>query len=171
MVLAPYQGLFLTPGMGSAVYANDTDISGIFYGPIAHQVYRNACVVSGASRDPGNTSFTTVLRIGLIMGIITASNKWAPFDNAASDGTQLARGILLSFGLNTQSDGADADRYLATILVSGVVNPSALCIATTAGYGIPRTGAGPVNVRKHFKYNITLSDDFERNLSDPLAAR
>jgi len=49
--------------------------------------------VSSAARDSANTP-TTTLRAGLVMGIITSSKKFAQYDNSASDGSEVARGIL-----------------------------------------------------------------------------
>jgi len=170
MPLASYQGMFLTPGMLSETYTTETDLSDIIYGPLWNCVYLNYAVVDGASRDAGNTNNTTVLRPGLIMAKVTSTGKWKPFVSGASDGTQLARGILLAFGLNTQMDGADADRYLATILVRGIVNPSGLCLNTTTAYGLARTSVG-LAVRKHLQYNLMMSDDFEGDLTIPLSGR
>jgi len=170
MPLGPYQGMFLTPGMSAETYSAETDLSEIVYGPLWNCVYLNYAVVDGASRDAGNTGYTTVLRPGLIMAKVTATGKWKPFVSGASDGTELARGILLAFGLNTQMDGADADRFLATILVKGIVNPSGLCLNTTAAYGLARSSVG-LAVRKHFKYNLTMSDDFEGDLVEALSGR
>jgi hypothetical protein len=156
--------------MLSEVYTAETDLSDIVYGPLWNCVYLNYAVVDGSSRDNGNTGNTTVLRPGLIMAKVSATGKWKPFVSGAGDGTQLARGILLSFGLNTQVNGADADRYLATILVRGIVNPEALCLNTTAAYGLARSGIG-LAVRKHLMYSILMSDDFENDLTIPLSGR
>lgn len=168
-MLAPYMGLALVPGMGAAAYSAEHDLSDVVYGPLWNCMYLNYAVVSGAARDAGNTNNTTVLRPGLVMGVITASGKWAQFDASAVDGTEVARGILLQFGLNTQSDGADADRFLATILVRGVCNPSGVCLASGA-YGLARSSTG-LTVRKHLMYSITFSDDFIQELTDPIATR
>ena len=171
MTLGLYTGQFLTPGMGSEMFTTDTDASAILYGGsgIYTPVYVGYAVISGAARDAGNTP-TDVLRPGCIMGKITASGKWAQFDSAASDGTQLARGILMALGLSTQQDGANADRFMATILVGGIVNPEALCLASTAGYGLARASVG-LTVRKHLMYAIIMSDDFMNDLTIPLSGR
>ncbi len=170
MSIAPYQGMSLSPGMLAPVFTTETDNSDIIYGPLWNCVYLNYAVVDGSSRDAGNTGNTTVLRPGLIMAKVTATGKWKPFVSGASDGTQLARGILLAFGLNTQMNGTDQDRYLATILVRGIVNPQALCLNTTEAYGLARTSVG-LAVRKHLMYTIQMSDDFENDLTIPLSGR
>jgi hypothetical protein len=171
MSLGLYQGQLLTPGMGTELFTADTDNAAILYGGsgLYTPIYLTYAVVSGAARDAGNTP-TDVLRPGCIMGIITASGKWAQFTSGASDGTQYARGILTALGLSTQQDGSNADKFLATILVGGIVNPEALCLASTAGYGLPRTSVG-LAVRKHFLYAIRMSDDWMNDLTVPLSGR
>lgn len=171
MTLGLYTGQFLTPGMGTEQFTTDTDAANILYGGAGLYTarYVGYAVISGTARDAGNTP-TDVLRPGCIMGIISASGKWAQFTSGASDGTQYARGILMALGLTTQQDGANQDRFMATILVGGVVNPEALCLASTAGYGLPRASVG-LAVRKHFKYCIQMSDDWMNDLIDPLSGR
>ena len=172
MTLGLYTGQYLTPGMGTEQYTVEEDNAGILYGGLGRytQIYLGYAVVSGAARDAGNTGSTDVLRPGCIMGIITASGKWAQFTSGASDGTQYARGILMALGLSTQQDGANQDRFMATILVGGIVNPEALCLASTAGYGLARTSVG-LAVRKHLMYAIRMSDDFMNDLTIPLSGR
>lgn len=170
MPLSPYQGMNLVPGMGAEAYSTDSDISDLIYGPLWNCVFLNYALISGTARDAGNTNNTTVLRTGLVMGVITASGKWAQFNSAASDGTQIARGILISHGLNTQMDGADADRWVATILVHGIIYPEGACLASSSAYGIARTGVG-LTVRKHLMYTINFSDDFICDLTIPASGR
>lgn len=171
MVLAPYMGYLATPGMGTEAYALEHDLSGLIYGSIHNQTLVPYALVDGASRDTGNTSNTTVLRIGLVMALNSSTKKWVPFSSGGSNATGEAAGILLELGLNTQLDGADADRWLATILVMGCVYPTGLCIASTAGYGIDKSTTAHVNVRKGFQYNIRFADDFGSFVTDPLADR
>ena len=171
MSLAPYNAAFLPPGMGTIMSSAEEDNSGLFYGPNLTPRYLTYAVVDGASRDAGNTGFTTVLRPGLVMAQVTTGGKWKPFVSGASDGTQFARGILTAFGLSTQLGGVDTDRWLATILVGNAcVNPEALCLNTTAAYGLIRTGIG-LAVRKHLMYTIQMSDDFMNDLTIPLTGR
>lgn len=171
MVLAPYQGQDLVPGMGTEAFTTELDNSGLIYGSPHQCVFVTHALIDGTSRDAGNTDSTTVLRIGLIMAQVTATKKWKPFDAGASDGTEIPMGILTKLGLNTQMDGANADRFLASIMVRGNVNPEALCIATTAAYGLDKATAAHVTVRKAFKYAFGLSDDFMAYTPEALASR
>jgi hypothetical protein len=49
--------------------------------------------ISSAAVDPTNTP-TTTLRPGLVMGVITASGLWTNYSATATDGSQVAQGIL-----------------------------------------------------------------------------
>lgn len=171
MVLAPYTGMGIIPGMGSPVYSVEHDIQGMIYGSPHHCVFVTHALISGASRDTGNTDDTTVLRPGLIMARLTATQKYVPFATGGSDGSEQPIGILTILGLNTQMDGANTDRFLATIMVGGNVNPEALCIASTAAYGLDKSTAAHVIVRKAFKYNFRFSDDFPNYTAEALSAR
>jgi hypothetical protein len=171
MVLAPYSGMMLPPGMGSPVYSTDHDIMGMIYGSPHLCLFATHCVVSGAARDAGNTADTTVLRSGLIMAKITATQKWIQFTSGASDGSEIPLGILCVLGLNTQMDGANQDRFLATIMVKGNVNPEALCIGSTAAYGLDKATAAHVAVRKALALNFMFSDDFQNVTGVPIANR
>ena len=171
MTLAPYMGYLLTPGMGSEQYCLEHDISGLVYGSIHHQTLLPYALVDGSSTDTGNTSNTTVLRIGLVMAYNTSAKKWQPFESAGSNGIGSPGGILLELGLNTQLNGASTDRWLATIMVMGCVYPTGVCIKSTAGYGIDKSTTAHVNVRKGFKYNIRFADDFGSYVTDPMGSR
>lgn len=171
MPLAPYQGSQLIPGMGSPSYSVESDLSGLIYGPPHLCLYVTYAVVSGAARDAGNTGNTTVLRPNLIMAQITATGKWIQYTPGASDGSEIPRGILTEFGLNTQMDGADTDRFLATIMVKGNINPEVLCLASTATPGIDKATPSHIDVREAFALNFMFSDDFMNLTAWPLGSR
>lgn len=159
MVLGPYQGHLLVPGMGSPVYTAEHDLAGLIYGSPHLCTFVTHAVIDGSTEDTGNTGNVTVLRPGLVMAQHATTQKWHVFDNGGSNELNIARGILVQLGLNTQLDGSDTDRFLATILVGGIVNPEAVCIAASSTYGLAKTGAG-LNVRKALMYSIRFSDDF-----------
>lgn len=46
----------------------------------------------GGRLDPGQYGVT--LQAGTVLGVVTASGKYAPYNDAASDGTQVAVGLL-----------------------------------------------------------------------------
>lgn len=168
-MLAPYSAYGIGPGMGVAAYTAEHDNMGMIYGSPHHTVFLTHAIIDGAARDANNTD-TTVLRPGLIMAKLSATQKWVPFVTGGSDGSEQPAGILTMLGLNTQMDGGNVDRFLATIMVGGNVNPAALVLSASATYGIPTSGAGLV-VRKAFKYSFRFSDDFMGYIHSPLSGR
>lgn len=167
--LAPYMGHLLVPGMGSPMYTAELDNAGLLQS-IHDARWLFFAVVDGASRDAGNSP-TTVLRPGLVMAKVTASGKYRPFAAGGSDGTEQPIGILYNIGLNTQLNASNADRLLATILVGGYVNPEAICIAASATYGLDKSTAAHVTVRKAFKYAFQFTDDPMSYTAEALSAR
>jgi len=170
-MLAPYQGSLLIPGMGAPSYSAEHDLMGLIYGPPHLCLYVTHAVIDGAARDAGNTGNTTVLRPGLVMAQITATQKWIQYTPGASDGSEIPAGILTELGLNTQMQGANADRFLATIMIKGNVNPSAMCLAASATYGIDKATASHIDVREAFALNFMFSDDFMNLTAWPLGSR
>lgn len=169
-MLASYNAYGIGPGMGVAAYTAEHDNMGMIYGSPHHCLFVTHALIDGASRDVGNTVDTTVLRPGLIMAKLTATQKWVPFVTSGSDGSEQPAGILTLLGLNMQMDGVNTDRFLATIMVGGNVNPSGLVIGASSTYGIATTGSGLI-VRKAFKYSFRFSDDFMGYVPAPLSGR
>ena len=146
------------PGTGTEIRTTEQDLSGMFYGPMQGIILTpsTACTIDGESLDAGNTGFTTVLRQGLVMGKVTSTGKWKPFSESATDGTEVARGILL---LATAIPNS-LDIINAQIMVAApCLEPAGLCLASSSSYGIGTTGAG-LTVRKHLARNFLFSDDF-----------
>ena len=86
-------------------------------------VFTNA-LIDGATRDSGNSP-TYELRPGLLLGQIISTGKWTDYDKTASDGSEVAAGVLIE-GIRMQSfEGTDTDRFYA-ILVGGPVQQSKL---------------------------------------------
>lgn len=116
-------GGFGVSGVGSALSSVEKEI---FWGG---DDSRNAAVfasatVSGAARDSGNSP-TTELRPGLLMGKISASGKYAQYDPTATDGTQIALGVLTEALRMTDYDANNADRQYR-MCVGGNVRTSEL---------------------------------------------
>lgn len=82
--------------------------------------------------DSGSTP-TTLIRPGTVVGIVTASGKYAAYSNGNSDGTQVARGVLLDFVdmKGGDANGAAKDQEV-TILVGGHVDYDQLLGKDTA---------------------------------------
>ena len=75
-------------------------------------------VTKGVTLD--STKFTDYAKAGTVIGIVTATGKAAPYNDAATDGTEVAKGILLE---NVSVANGDA---LAAIIIHGFVDKSKL---------------------------------------------
>ena len=76
------------------------------------------------ARDAGNTP-TTTLRKGLVLGKITASGKYAQYDDAASDGTQVAVSLLADEVNLLDEEGTAQDAHSVGV-IHGAVQESKL---------------------------------------------
>ena len=110
----------LVPGLTTAreTYENEFRWGSQYQG-----VFTNA-LIDGNTTDSGNTP-TYELRPGLLLGQVTSTGKWTDYDKTASDGSEVAAGVLIE-GLRMQSfEGVATDRFYA-ILVGGPVQASKL---------------------------------------------
>lgn len=95
------------------------------FGPFHLAVVHGAAVIDASALDPGNTPNTT-LRPGLLMGVISSTGKWTNYSPTATNGSQIAQGVLLT-GLRMPDlfSGVTQDRYFA-IQVGGPVQAARL---------------------------------------------
>jgi len=86
-------------------------------------IFANA-LIDGATVDSGNSP-THELRPGLLLGQIISTGKWKQYSPTATDGSEVANGVLIE-GLRMQDfSGANVDRFYA-ILVGGPVQATKL---------------------------------------------
>jgi hypothetical protein len=126
-----FAGQFGVPGSGAAVTSTHRQI--LFGRPQEREVLDTGAFVSSTARDAGNTP-TTVLRAGLLMGVITASGKWAEWNPDGSDGTEVLQGILAEEIVMTDILGTAVDRD-APVILSGPVKADMLLVEGTALVG------------------------------------
>lgn len=82
-------------------------------------------VLDQSTVDAGATP-TTVLRAGLVLGQIAATKKWKHYSSTASDGSQVARGILANPALRmTDLNGNTQDKW-CSVVVGGPVQSAKL---------------------------------------------
>lgn len=117
-----FAGQYGVPGSGAAVTSTHRQI--LFGRPQEREVLDTGALISSAARDDQNSP-TTVLRAGLLLGIITASGKWAEWDPDASDGTENIAGILAEEVVMTDILGTAVDRD-APVILSGPVKTDML---------------------------------------------
>jgi hypothetical protein len=128
-------GHFGTPGQSEAIFH---DVNEIHWGGDNQRlrILNAQAVVSGAARDAANTP-TTVLRIGLIMGQITATKKYKQYDPAATDGSQVPVGVLpVELVTVDPISGSNLDKS-APIVIQAPLRASALRILGAAFIGHP----------------------------------
>lgn len=92
-------------------------------------------VIDGASRDTGNTSYTDVLRPGLILGKKTTGGKLIQWSPTATDGSQNIYGIL-GHSAKMQRLGADQDRFLGWVMIAGNLKADNLLVGGQTAWGI-----------------------------------
>lgn len=92
-------------------------------------------VIDGASRDTGNTSYTDILRSGLLLGRVGSTEKLKQWDPTATDGTQEIFGIL-GPGAKMQRLGSNTDRWLGQVMVAGCVKADRLLVPGNTALGI-----------------------------------
>lgn len=125
-------------------------------------------VISSAARDSGSSP-TTDLRHGLVLGKITSSGLYTNYSATATDGSQVAQGVLLEPRSVLSFDGT-ATNVVAPVLFAGYLKASELTgidylarrqLATRFIFDdyptLPTTGPFSV-VAKTANYTLTAAD-------------
>lgn len=112
-------GGFATPGFGAALYTTEREILWGRDDQHLPLLYRNS-IISGAARDAGNSP-TTILRRGLILGLVTATGELEEWDADASDGTQNIYAVLNREMRAQDFDANNVDRAYSTLLGAPVI--------------------------------------------------
>lgn len=84
-------------------------------------------LLSGASRDVGNTNYTDMLRPGLLLGKVRATNKIKEWNPTGTDGSEIIYGVFGS-SQKVTSLGSNLDRWLGPLIVGGNLKPEHLII-------------------------------------------
>jgi hypothetical protein len=109
------------PGLTDAVET----FSQVFTWGREELIIRAGANISGAARDSGNTP-TTELRPGLLLGRISASPQLLKqYDPAATDGSQVVAGVLMTGIRATNLDGTNANSF-CWMMVGGPIKASGL---------------------------------------------
>lgn len=125
-----YEGAHGSPGVTDAV---ETVENQFWWNEYKEQVWFPS-VISGAARDVGNTSYTTVLRPGLLLGRITATGKLVEWSPTATNGAQRIFGVL-GFSEKMQRLGVDTDRQYG-VMIAGNVKADRLIVPGSTDFGI-----------------------------------
>lgn len=131
MSIQNYSAVDLLPGVYGAVESEENEFT--------QGRWENRHVVGGvvdsATTDAGNTGYTSVLRPGLLMGKVTATDKLKAFAVAGTDGTEDIYGILKK-DLRMDVAGTAQTRMTGAIIVGGFVDPNFVVLSTSTSKGI-----------------------------------
>lgn len=109
------------PGMGPTVESSENSF---LWGPNTWYLLKGV-VISSAAVDAGSSP-TTDLRTGLVMGKVTSSGEYVAYSGTATDGSEVAEGILFE-GRRTLSPLTNlAEDKLGQIVVGGAVKGGSL---------------------------------------------
>jgi hypothetical protein len=108
------------PGMGTVV---ETFEAAYCWGPYPR--YFTGAYIGAGAVDSGNSP-TTTLRMGLVMGKQIATGQWVNYSPTATDGSEVAAGVLVeNLRMTDVVSGATQARFYA-IMVSGGVQSAKL---------------------------------------------
>lgn len=152
-----YGGSNRTPGMDPVVSTFENEFK---WGKFDFQIF-TGLTISGAARDIGNTDYTAILRAGLLLGRVTATNKLMQWDPDAIDGSQNIWGILHK-SQNMQSNGTNRDRLMGPIVCVGGLLTDALIIPGETDRGLVGKDL-EFSARKQLRANFHLNDSYSRS--------
>lgn len=116
-------------------------------------------VILSTATDKGNTPNTT-LRAGLVLAQLS-TGKWTAYDPDASDGSQIASGILAQDVKMLSLSGSVADRG-GVVVVGGPVKGGQLLYNAPVASASTLTGLDQQG-RSHFKGRVVFDDDLVGN--------
>lgn len=143
------------PGLSSAV----ENAERVFlWGKHEQVLFRSAVLLSTAT-DKGNTP-TTTLRAGLVLAQLS-TGKWSPYDADASDGSELAMGVLATEVKMLDLSGTAAD-HLGVVVVGGPVKGGQLLYNAPVASASTLSGADQ-QIRAQFQGRFVFDDDLVGN--------
>lgn len=110
----------MVPGLTTARETYEAEFR---WGSQYQGVFTNA-LIDGNTVDSGSSP-TYELRPGLLLGQVTSSGKWKNYSKTASDGSEVAAGVLIEAIRMQSFEGVATDRFYA-ILVGGPVQQAKL---------------------------------------------
>lgn len=149
-----YDGAYAVPGVNDAVETYENN----FMWDRQERALNFPVLLGGASRDVGNTSYTQILRPGLLLGRVTSTGKLKEWNPTGTDGSAQIFGIL-NMSLNMQRLGSNQDRFIGQVLVSGTVKPHRLIVPGTTALGIASTTYEHWIKAQLYQRGFRLTDD------------
>jgi len=102
---------------GLRVLTDDLDASFDFLAS-EHYILKRGGITLDAALVPADANGDKILRGGTLLGKVTATSRYGPYDNALIDGRQDAKGVLFAGDLNL--------RWGATMLTGLLIHGSVL---------------------------------------------
>ena len=144
------------PGITTAVETFENEF---VYGPYEAQ-YISGIVIDASARDLGNTNNTHILRAGILMGRIRATNKLVPWNPTATDGSEFIWCVLKE-SISMINNNDFVDRLSGLQFIAGGVYANRLIIPGSTDLGIV---GNPLEflVRQQMHNRFVINDSFER---------
>lgn len=105
------------PGISAIVESYENKIQ---WGPAYNLMWFSAQIYSGAVDSTNSPTWR--LRPGLVMGVITSTGQWTNYSATATDGSQVAQGVL-AYGLRMQDvlTGSNVSKFYAMCVGGRVI--------------------------------------------------
>ncbi len=120
--MTSFPGTGTVPGITAAVLTTEKHI---WFGKDEQQL-RQSAELKSTTVDAGNTP-TTQLRPGLILGVITATGLYEEYDPDATDGTEVARAVLVDPVNMLDGSGTAVARHVS-VLIHGFLKAGQLLL-------------------------------------------
>lgn len=132
-----FTGAYGLPGIDAV--RESIELAFTWGGTEYNKSFIHPALLDGAARDAGHPTATpagaaTILRPGLMMMASPTTKKWSQWNGSGR------LGGLLVYAAQTQTYGADADRWFGYILVGGNVQSSKLLIPGASARGLAASG-------------------------------
>lgn len=137
---------FTNPGMGTPSETTERE----FLSGNIDSWWVKGLVLDSTTVDSRST-ITTELQRGLVLGRITSSGKYVHYDPAATNGSQIARGILYQPLSMLNNAGAAADRHNARLVFRAFDVKASQCSTLD------------MLARRHLSHRIDFDDDWHLN--------
>ena len=151
-----YGGSQRTPGMDPVIETFENEFK---WGKWEMQLI-TGLTIAAATVDTGNTGYTTILRAGLLLGRVTATNALTTWDPSATDGSQNIFGVLHR-SVNMATNGTAEDRLAGPVVAAGGLLSEALIVPGVTARGLSGT-TNEWAARKQLRANFFLNDDYNR---------
>jgi hypothetical protein len=160
-----FLGLTGFAGIPSIRDIQETVEAAITFGPWEYnRAFISPIMLSGAARDTGSTP-TSLLRPGLLLGRITASNLFKEWNPTGTDGSQEVAAILL-WAMDTQYLGGNDNKWMAWALFGGHVKAKSVVVPGETNIGLT-VGNNARYARKLMSSRFMFDDFYHQNKPIP----